>query len=193
MLAAARRGGPRSGASLFLRPNRVAPASTYRSSIDETMHTMSRTYSISEVPQLEEAASAGLSSSDGAQPLLGALPPPSAARHLPTSAADSAEKAEEHVESPVFTGEPSSPSADDDQSATAPRFQSLKQATTSDKQASLYDSTSTPYNTTACDSACCPAIAEGKSAAAARAKSLYTAILYGLINGIVGKDAHCSY
>lgn len=113
ILAAGCRGGPRSGASLFLRPNRVAPASTYRPSFDDTLHTMSRTYSISEVPTLEDAASGRLPS-EAALPLLDASPPLAGLHHAPEAPAQpgsTTAKAAEHVGSLTFAEEKSAAKA----------------------------------------------------------------------------------
>jgi len=104
------RGGPRSGASLFLRST---SRSYRRPSFDESAgpSAMSRTYSISEVPSLEAAAS-GRVSREASQTLLGALHEPHADGDgdavAPPAAGSPAKPegpdAEEAAQSAPFTG-----------------------------------------------------------------------------------------
>jgi hypothetical protein len=98
------------------------------------MHIMSRAYSISEVPTIEDGMSER-QASGASLPLLGASPPLFRLQHAggvaPPAGSPSAKAAEHPAESPVLT--------------------------------------------------------DKKSGAAARAESLYKAVVYGLINAIVGR------
>ncbi len=47
-----RRGGPRSGASLFLRPARAYGGGLHRQSLDGELRNLSRAYSVAEDPDL---------------------------------------------------------------------------------------------------------------------------------------------
>eukprot|EP00208_Stichococcus_sp_RCC1054_P002786 CAMPEP_0206138434 /NCGR_PEP_ID=MMETSP1473-20131121/3325_1 /ASSEMBLY_ACC=CAM_ASM_001109 /TAXON_ID=1461547 /ORGANISM="Stichococcus sp, Strain RCC1054" /LENGTH=727 /DNA_ID=CAMNT_0053531873 /DNA_START=75 /DNA_END=2255 /DNA_ORIENTATION=- len=145
-------GGPRSGASLFLRPARAYGAGGHRQSLDDELRTLSRAYSVAEVPDLEAAASLGVSR-DPSSGLLGSL----ASLHL----AGTSPPGHHHGAQPLQGGDPGAPAS--------------------------------PLGKADGDANGDVEAQEESSKAASAAKALYTSIVYGTINGIVGLPTMISF